>query len=185
MFKDESYAAQLFTQSADLGHAEANLKMGEAYEHGLLTCPRDPALSIHFYTGAAMQGLPEAMMAVCAWYMIGAEPVLEKDEEEAYEWAKRAAEIGEFSYFPTLLLLLLAPMMCRLTYPSQTTQKPNTHSATLLKWALDAAVIRSKQTSGTYVQRIKATKEPLLVWQLLGAPRRATSCLLLVHNSRS
>ena len=110
IFKDESYAAQLFTQSADLGHAEANLRMGEAYEHGFLTCPRDPALSIHFYTGAASQGLPEAMMAVCAWYMIGAEPVLEKDEEEAYEWAKRAAEIGKsFSLLFTAFLFLYHP----------------------------------------------------------------------------
>jgi TPR repeat protein len=27
--------------------------------------------------------------------MVGAEPVLEKDENEAYEWAKKAAEHGE------------------------------------------------------------------------------------------
>lgn len=95
VFKDEGYAAQLFTQAAELGHAEANLTMGEAYEHGLLTCPRDPALSIHFYNGAAQGGLPKAMMALCAWYMIGAEPVLPKDEAEAYEWAKRAADTGK------------------------------------------------------------------------------------------
>jgi len=46
VFKDEAYAAQLFTKAADLGHPEANLRMGEAYEHGLLMCPRDPALSL-------------------------------------------------------------------------------------------------------------------------------------------
>jgi TPR repeat protein len=28
--------------------------------------------------------------------MVGAEPVLEKDENEAYEWAKKAAEHGKF-----------------------------------------------------------------------------------------
>jgi len=33
-------------------------------------------------------------MALCAWYMLGAEPVLEKDENEAYEWALKAAESG-------------------------------------------------------------------------------------------
>ena len=95
IFKDEAYAAQLFTQSADLGHPEANLRMGQAYEHGLLTCPKDPALSVHFYNGAAQAGIPEAMMALCAWYFVGAEPVLEKDENEAYEWSKRAAECGK------------------------------------------------------------------------------------------
>lgn len=95
IFQDQSYAAQLFTQSADLGHMEANYRLGDAYEHGKLSCPRDPALSVHFYTGAAQKGHPLAMMALCAWYMVGAEPVLEKDENEAYEWAKKAAESGE------------------------------------------------------------------------------------------
>ena len=98
IFRDESYAAQLFTKSADLGHAEANYRLGDAYEHGKLTCPRDPALSVHFYTGGAQRGQPLAMMALCAWYMVGAEPVLEKDENEAYEWARRAAEEGSFIY---------------------------------------------------------------------------------------
>ena len=95
IFQDESYAAQLFTQSADLGHVEANYRLGDSYEHGKLSCPRDPALSVHFYTGAAQRGHPLAMMALCAWYMVGAEPVLEKDENEACEWARKAAETGK------------------------------------------------------------------------------------------
>lgn len=82
IFQDESYAAQLFTQAADLGHPEASYRLGDAYEHGKLSCPRDPALSVHFYTGAAQRGHPAAMMALCAWYLVGAEPVLEKDENE-------------------------------------------------------------------------------------------------------
>ncbi|EAW15241.1 putative chitin synthase activator (Chs3) [Aspergillus clavatus NRRL 1] len=94
VFPDPAYAAQLFTKSADLGHAEASYRLGDAYEHGKLECPRDPALSIHFYTNAAQGGHVLAMMALCAWYLVGAEPVLEKDEGEAYEWAKRAAELG-------------------------------------------------------------------------------------------
>ncbi|KAK3695282.1 hypothetical protein B0T22DRAFT_438293 [Podospora appendiculata] len=94
VFQDESYAAELFTQAADLGNADANFRMGDAYEHGKLNCPRDPALSVHFYTGAAEKGHAGAMMGLCAWYMVGAEPILEKDEEEAYEWARRSAELG-------------------------------------------------------------------------------------------
>jgi TPR repeat protein len=96
IFKDEAYAAQLLTQSAELGHAHANFLMGEAYENGLYGCPRDAALSVHFYNGAATRGHAEAQMALCAWYMVGAEPVLERDEGEAYAWAKQAAESGEF-----------------------------------------------------------------------------------------
>jgi TPR repeat protein len=95
VFRDEEYAAKLFTKAADLGHAEASYYLGDAYEHGKLSCPRDPALSVHFYTGAAQRGHPAAMMALCAWYMVGAEPVLEKDENEAYEWARQAAECGK------------------------------------------------------------------------------------------
>lgn len=94
IFKDEIYAVQLFTQAAELGHAAAALKLGEAYEHGLLRCPKDAALSVHYYNCAAQADIPEAMMNLCAWYMVGAEPVLEKDENEAYEWAKKAAEHG-------------------------------------------------------------------------------------------
>ncbi|ETN37285.1 uncharacterized protein HMPREF1541_08276 [Cyphellophora europaea CBS 101466] len=94
VFKDEAYAAQLYTKAADLGHIEANFRLGEAYEYGQLSCPKDPALSIHFYTGAAEQGHAPSQMALCAWYMIGVENVLEKDESEAYEWAKRAAAQG-------------------------------------------------------------------------------------------
>ena len=94
VFKDESYAAQLYTKAADLGHVQANYRLGEAYEFGQLNCPKDPALSIHFYTGAAEQGHALSQMALCAWYMVGVENVLEKDESEAYEWAKRSAEQG-------------------------------------------------------------------------------------------
>lgn len=96
VFKDEIYAAKLFTQAAELGHPEANYRLGDAYEHGKLGCPRDPSLSIHFYTGAAQLGHSVAMMALCAWYMVGAVPVLEKDENEAYEWARQAAELGQY-----------------------------------------------------------------------------------------
>lgn len=100
VFPDASYAAQLFTRSAELGHAEASYRLGDAYEHGKLHCPRDPQLSIHYYTCAAEQGHPLSMMALCAWYLVGAEPILEQDANEAYEWAKQAADLGTFSMEP-------------------------------------------------------------------------------------
>lgn len=95
IFKDEAYAAQLYTQSAELGHPEASLVMGKAYEYGRMTCPKDAALSIHFYNSAAQGGQPEAMMALCAWYLFGAEPILARDDQEAFEWAKRSADLGK------------------------------------------------------------------------------------------
>lgn len=98
VFQDPTYAAQLFTQAAELGHADAYYRMGDAYEHGKLNCPRDAALSVHFYTGAAQRGHAMAMMALCAWYLVGAEPVLEKNEDEAYQWALKASESGMCSF---------------------------------------------------------------------------------------
>lgn len=111
IFKDESYAAELFTQAAELGHAEASFRMGDAYEHGKLNCPRDPALSVHFYTGAAEGGHAGAMMGLCAWYMVGAEPILEKDEEEAYEWARRSADLGKSSWLYTFLMFFWGALL--------------------------------------------------------------------------
>jgi TPR repeat protein len=151
IFKDEAYAAQLMTKSAELGHAEANYRMGQAYENGTFGCPKDAALSVHFYNGAASKGLPEAMMALCAWYMVGAEPVLEKDEVEAYEWSKRAAELGK-STTPTTLVKLYANRI------QQGSQRPSTPSDTLPKWASDVVVTLSKRMCGTSRLPTRATR---------------------------
>ena len=155
IFKDEAYAAQLFTQSADLGHVEANYRLGDSYEHGNLSCPKDPALSVHFYTGAAQRGHPLAMMALCAWYMVGAEPVLDKDENEAYEWARNAAGTGKRNYY---ILCIEALVFFRFAHPHlpapfpdivQVYQKQNTPLAISQKWGLAADAILSNPTSGT------------------------------------
>jgi TPR repeat protein len=94
VFPDEQYAVQLFQQASDLGHSEASYRLGELYEYGHLGCPEDAALSIHYFSLSAQNGNPYAMLSLCAWYMVGAEGVLEKSEEEAFAWAQRAAEAG-------------------------------------------------------------------------------------------
>jgi uncharacterized protein len=94
VFKDLQYTVQLYVRSADLHFAPAAAKLGAAYEYGSLGCPQDAPLSIHYYTIAAMAGDPNSMLAMCAWYMVGADPVLPRNEEEAYEWALRAAQRG-------------------------------------------------------------------------------------------
>lgn len=113
IFQDLTYAAQLFTRAAELGHVEAYYRMGDAYEHGKLNCPRDAALSVHFYTGAAQGGHSLAMMALCAWYMVGAEPVLEKNEDEAYQWALKASETGMLLDSFCYLRILTFTLHCR------------------------------------------------------------------------
>ena len=94
VFPDEAYAIQLFAKAADLGHSEAAYRLGEAYEYGRMGCPEDPALSVHYYSLAARGGNPAAMLSLCAWYLMGADGVFEKSEDEAFAWAHRAAELG-------------------------------------------------------------------------------------------
>lgn len=94
IIKDNDYAVQLYVRSADLNFAPAASLMGHAYEHGTLNCPQDPALSIHYYTVGATAGDEASMLAMCAWYMVGADPILPQDEDEGFEWAKKAADAG-------------------------------------------------------------------------------------------
>jgi TPR repeat protein len=179
IFKDEVYAAQLFTQSADLGHPEANLVMGKAYEYGMLKCPKDAALSIHFYNGAAQAGLPEAMMSLCAWYLFGAEPILAKDENEAYEWANRAAEQGK-SLKRTNRAEIKDYVLT--WWDVQATPKPSTRSATSRRSVSAAARTRSKPTSGTCAPHSRARNGPSSDWPSSRTRRRAAAAMERVHT---
>ncbi|KAK7684756.1 hypothetical protein QCA50_011998 [Cerrena zonata] len=90
---DQKYALELYSQAAALGHIESAAILGKCYEVGEIV-PQDSNLSIHYYTQAALGGDPESMLSMCAWYLVGNEPFLPKDELEAFEWAKRAAMCG-------------------------------------------------------------------------------------------
>ncbi|ODV88521.1 hypothetical protein CANCADRAFT_19721, partial [Tortispora caseinolytica NRRL Y-17796] len=94
---DKNYALQLLTRSAELNHGPAAVRLGSAYERGDddLNCPPDASLSIHYYTIGAMAGEPMAMMGLLSWYVSGAEGVLDRNEEQAYQWARRAAFAGD------------------------------------------------------------------------------------------
>lgn len=91
---DEKYATELYIQAASLGHVPSSTLLGQTYESGNKAVPQDTSLSIHYYTQAALKGDPVAMLGLCAWYLLGAEPAFEKDENEAFQWALRAASAG-------------------------------------------------------------------------------------------
>lgn len=93
LLKDEKYALELYAQAAALGHVESAAILGRCYEVGDIVA-QEAILSIHYYTMAALGGHPESMLAMCAWYLVGSEPNLPKDDQEAFEWAKRAAMSG-------------------------------------------------------------------------------------------
>lgn len=166
VFMDVSYAAQLFTRSAELGHAEASYRLGDAYEHGKLHCPRDPGLSIHFYTEAAQRGHPSAMMALCAWYLVGAEPMLERDETEAHEWAKRAAGSGTSAIGSFQIEYEWISRTANLV--AQTSRRHSTLWGILPRWGWDANRIQSRPIIGMCEQRTRATHEQSSGWPRSG-----------------
>lgn len=81
-------------RAAFLGFAKAQVRMGAAYELGELSCPFDPALSLHYNSLAARQGEVDAEMAISKWFLCGHEGVFEKNEELAFTYAQRAALDG-------------------------------------------------------------------------------------------
>ncbi|KAL9586766.1 MAG: hypothetical protein Q9203_003752 [Teloschistes exilis] len=92
--KDEAYAKQLFTQSANLGYKFSQFRLGCAYEYGLLGCVIDPRQSIAWYSKAAVQDEHQSELALSGWYLTGSEGVLQQSDTEAYLWARKAAQAG-------------------------------------------------------------------------------------------
>ncbi|SMN20611.1 similar to Saccharomyces cerevisiae YER096W SHC1 Sporulation-specific activator of Chs3p (chitin synthase III), required for the synthesis of the chitosan layer of ascospores [Maudiozyma saulgeensis] len=92
---DEKYAMELYIQAAALGHTPSATLLGQLYETGNSVITQDVSLSVHYYTQAAVQGNdPTAMLGLCAWYLLGAEPAFKRDETEAFQWASKAANLG-------------------------------------------------------------------------------------------
>lgn len=94
---DVNQAKHYLERAAFLGYGKAQLKMGSAYELCLLGCDFNPTLSLHYNRLAANQGEAEAEMAISKWFLCGYEGVFMKNEDLAFEYAKRAAQ----QEFPT------------------------------------------------------------------------------------
>lgn len=54
----------------------------------------NPRRSIAWYTRAAESGYSEAELALSGWYLTGAEGILPQSSQEAYLWARKAADKG-------------------------------------------------------------------------------------------
>lgn len=91
LIPDHKYAVELYIKAASLGHIKSASIMGKLYEFGDEVVEQNSNLSIHYYTLGAMGGDPEAMLGLCAWYLIGNPPNLLKDEIEAFQWALKSA----------------------------------------------------------------------------------------------
>lgn len=91
--RDEAVARTYLEKSAFLGFSKAQLKMGSLYELGALGCSLSPLLSLHYNLLAANQGELEAEMALSRWFLCGFEGSFPKNEEVAFKFARRAAQI--------------------------------------------------------------------------------------------
>ncbi|OLL25182.1 Chitin synthase regulatory factor 4, partial [Neolecta irregularis DAH-3] len=92
--KDIRAAVTMLEKASNLGFGPALLKLGNIYEFGNYDEPFDPAVSLYYYTLAAIRGEVEADMALSKWYLCGSEGVFEKNEELAFVHALRAAGRG-------------------------------------------------------------------------------------------
>ncbi|KAI9469884.1 MAG: hypothetical protein EXX96DRAFT_587867 [Benjaminiella poitrasii] len=89
---DPAYAVELLRESAELGYAPSQAKLGELHEVGPEGVVEvDDALSIYWYTRAAEQGNADASLALSFWYLTGSS-VLDQSDRQAYLWARKAAE---------------------------------------------------------------------------------------------
>ncbi len=81
--KNDSLATICFRQSAELGYAKAQTKMGEAYEFGGRGVPTNAALAVQWYQKAAEQGdtLGTLRYAVCFYQGVGIPQNLERSKE--------------------------------------------------------------------------------------------------------
>lgn len=89
---DIPMAKNYIEKAAYMGFSKAQMKMGQAYELCQLGCEFDPALSLHYNALAAKQGEAESDMAISKWFLCGHEGVFEKNEEQAFVFASRAAQ---------------------------------------------------------------------------------------------
>ncbi|KAJ3159373.1 hypothetical protein HDU86_001691 [Geranomyces michiganensis] len=93
-------ALELLRRAADLGHVLSQVRLGHLYQFGDLGAPVDPGNSIRYYSLAAQKGSAEAMYELSAWHFTGAEDpvdgsvILPPNDQEAYIWARKAAEKG-------------------------------------------------------------------------------------------
>jgi uncharacterized protein len=86
--RDSVKAVAMYRQAADLGHADAMLRLGYLYENGRAV-PLDHAQATEWYRRATDLGQSKAMfmLGVCYWAGRG----VPADQVEAYKWIDLAA----------------------------------------------------------------------------------------------
>ncbi|KAG0190511.1 hypothetical protein DFQ28_001950 [Apophysomyces sp. BC1034] len=106
-------ATAYFERAAQLGHVDAQSRIGYIYEHGLYGVPMNFAKSFKYYNNAANRGNAQAMLGLSRLCNRGSHGPNDEDEErrvaqdesgwiattvrnedEAFHWCQRAADAG-------------------------------------------------------------------------------------------
>ncbi|KXS21610.1 HCP-like protein [Gonapodya prolifera JEL478] len=94
VYQDLNYARTLYEEAAEKGLVASQLKLGHAYEKGLLGLPVSPRDSVRWFLMAASQGDRDAEYSMAGWHLTGAEGTLKPSPPDAFMWAMRSAQQG-------------------------------------------------------------------------------------------
>ncbi|KAI9598901.1 hypothetical protein BDF19DRAFT_347085, partial [Syncephalis fuscata] len=92
--RDANEAVHMYYIAAELDVAVAQRELGRIYEDGLLSCPKDPAMSATWFQRAADSGDAVAALAMSAWCIKGVPGRFDRDDRAAFEWCRKAVEQG-------------------------------------------------------------------------------------------
>lgn len=104
-----SRALKYYLEAAKLGHSEAQACLGYYYTQGFFPTMNfksdkeahngqpdqlDAKKSIYWFSKAAADGHVYASLGLARWYGSGADGILPKDEQQAFLWGRKAADVG-------------------------------------------------------------------------------------------
>ncbi|KAM0687173.1 hypothetical protein COBT_001588 [Conglomerata obtusa] len=91
---DIDYAFELYERGAKLGDPNCQYKVAKAFEIGDLGRERDLILAVQWYNNAAEYEQIDAMYELAQFKLLGLDDIIEKNYDEAYYLALRAASKG-------------------------------------------------------------------------------------------
>lgn len=110
-FCNKQKSLSYFLEAAKVGHTDAQAVLGYYYSKGFLPTPKfkpdkrssngvkdqiEPRRSIYWYSKAAQQNHAYAALGLAKWYGSGApDKSLEKNEQQAFLWGRKAADEGK------------------------------------------------------------------------------------------
>jgi TPR repeat protein len=97
---DECAARENFRKAAQLGCANSQVVLGQAYSKARLGCAKNPAIALHYFRLAARQGVPAADHEISTLFGFAKHgDIVTPNGFLAFKHARRAAEDGNIPSF--------------------------------------------------------------------------------------